>query len=1218
MQLPHLPPQLRDRVVDRFGPQLEAGLAPARRLGTLARHVGTRARTVPARNGRGTVPGMLSVIVPVYNVEQYIEECLLSLRFQLLHNVEIVVVDDGTPDDSISIVRRHQRRDPRIRVVRRPNGGLSAARNTGVAAARGEFIAFADSDDTVPPHGYLAAVESLLESGSDFAVLPYQRLKGGLVTPGAPWIREAHAEERIGVTVEEFPGIQVNAIMCSKVFRRDFWTGIGLTFVEGIIYEDQQVSAEAYTRARAFDVLTTPVYNWRARADQTSISQNKKETANLHAQFAAARESIDVLRTNGSQRVVRERIVQLLSNDMAPFTYRVVGARDDFWQLLADDLPPLIDLLDPEDYVAAIPAHQKVLNHLIATGQREAVIRFIEAGGTAIRAMHVGEEAVGRVAYLPLWQDPSAEIPPEMFVLSDGQTRARCTLRAVTPTGPSTVSLEVWACIQNVDLAVHAQTVRAFAQSRGQDDVPLGVEQFTDDAIDEFTAVGGSGFCDYRPGGVRVHVDLATLPAGTWTIRLEIEAGSLHRTVALGRPWSGGTAGLRHAMSAGGDRAVVLSTRDRRLQLRVFEGDVVVDDVRVHEGHLHLSGRGRVPGALRAVRRTGARVAARVEPAADGRWTAEADLSRGGWEPGPPGTPTQWRFEAFEGQPRPGRELPVRFAPADPMNPRGGLRWRALVERNDELVLRRWRAGAQVVDAQIDDDGARLTLETFGLDLDDYELLFESRPHTSTAVVERDGDRLVCRLPFREERWGRPDQVLVSAPYTLALAHNGTGQTVSPRVAHALVEQLPQERLLPYLRCRLQLRSVDQGAMSVVVAPPLLPDERGFRNQLLMEERANAGSGSDRSVFFRTLYGEAANDNALAIHHELRRRNSDLTLYWSVRDRSVPLPEGAVGLIEDSREWHERLGDAGYVVVNVHQPMWYRKPEKQVMVETFHGYPYKGMGLTWWDRSGLTAGRISAFLERSGAWDYLVSPASYATPHLLESFFTPESAADVEVLEVGYPRNDILLSPEGEVVRKRVRDALGIEDGQRAVLYAPTFRDYLSNDGMTAQSGDFFDPQAAADALGPGYVVLQRGHAFNARANEARVRGTGVIDVTYYPDIAELCLASDAAILDYSSLRFDYALMRKPMVFLVPDKEEYHALRPAIMDYDPTAPGPHVDTTEQAVTALRDLDAVRRKHGDDVERFIATYMELEDGHAAARVVDAVFNEPRAGGPGEEQ
>ena len=136
--------------------------------------------------------------------------------------------------------------------------------------------------------------------------------------------------------------------------------------------------------------------------------------------------------------------------------------------------------------------------------------------------------------------------------------------------------------------------------------------------------------------------------------------------------------------------------------------------------------------------------------------------------------------------------------------------------------------------------------------------------------------------------------------------------------------------------------------------------------------------------------------------------------------------------------------------------------------------------------------------------------------------------------------------------------------------------------------------------------MLQRGHAFNARAGLRRVEGDRVIDVTYYPDVADLCLASDAAVLDYSSLRFDYALLRRPMVFLVPDEHEYHENRPAIMPYGPTAPGPRVTTTGEVVRALKHLKQLRTRYAEDVERFVAAYLECEDGHAAERVVERVF------------
>jgi CDP-glycerol glycerophosphotransferase len=311
-------------------------------------------------------------------------------------------------------------------------------------------------------------------------------------------------------------------------------------------------------------------------------------------------------------------------------------------------------------------------------------------------------------------------------------------------------------------------------------------------------------------------------------------------------------------------------------------------------------------------------------------------------------------------------------------------------------------------------------------------------------------------------------------------------------------------------------------------------------------------------------------------------------------------------VVEKTAEWHQRLGSAQYVVLNLHQPDWYRKPPGQVMVQTYHGYLYKGMGKAWWEFTDMPDERIAFYLDRAAAWDYLASPASYATPALLAAFFTPEAASRVTVIESGYPRNDILLSGEGSKVRDKIRAVLDIDEGQKAVLYAPTFRDDLSSDGLTAVVGDLFDTQAAAEALGPDHVLLVRGHAFHARGNAARARGENIRDVTYYHDVIDLCLASDAAILDYSSLRFDYALTRKPMIFYVPDEESYHAMRPAIMPYGPTAPGPHVRSTEEVVAALRDLDGVARRYRSAVETFISTYMELEDGHASERVVDTVF------------
>src|SRR6476659_7862840 len=138
---------------------------------------GVRIRARRSLHRRGYVPGLLSIVVPCYRVEDFLDECLVSLRFQEYREVEIIVVDDGSPDRSGSIARHHARRDLRVRVVTRENGGLSAARNTGIEHARGEFLTFVDSDDVVTREAYSTAIEAISESGSDFAVAGYDRLE---------------------------------------------------------------------------------------------------------------------------------------------------------------------------------------------------------------------------------------------------------------------------------------------------------------------------------------------------------------------------------------------------------------------------------------------------------------------------------------------------------------------------------------------------------------------------------------------------------------------------------------------------------------------------------------------------------------------------------------------------------------------------------------------------------------------------------------------------------------------------------------------------------------------------------------------------------------------------------------------------------------------------------------------------------------------------------
>ncbi len=217
--------------------------------------------------------------MPAYDVAAYLPECLDSILAQRHRELDVVVVDDGSPDQSGEIAEAYAARDSRVRVVHTGNRGLGAARNEGLRHVRGVYLAFADSDDVVPPTAYSSMVAALERSGSDLAVGSVELLEpSGPREP--PWLRRLHQPARTGIRVAEHPGILGDVFAWNKMFRRSFWDTSGLMWPEGVRYEDQPTTTAAYLAGR-FDVLSQVVYGWRIRDDGSSITQQRASLADL-------------------------------------------------------------------------------------------------------------------------------------------------------------------------------------------------------------------------------------------------------------------------------------------------------------------------------------------------------------------------------------------------------------------------------------------------------------------------------------------------------------------------------------------------------------------------------------------------------------------------------------------------------------------------------------------------------------------------------------------------------------------------------------------------------------------------------------------------------------------------------------------------------------------------------------------------------------------------
>lgn len=210
---------------------------------------------------------LISVIVPVFQVAKYLDQCIASIVAQSYHNLEIILVDDGSPDECPVICDAWRAQDTRIKVLHQANEGLSCARNAGLKIATGELIGFVDSDDWLESEMYEKLVKALLETGADLAVCRFQREKDGALPirlPEKPSVKKIviHPDDALKTLLLWDNNMIANCVW-NKLYRRKLIEGI--KFLEKQLYEDVPWTAQVIGSANSCVCLDTVLCHYRQR-----------------------------------------------------------------------------------------------------------------------------------------------------------------------------------------------------------------------------------------------------------------------------------------------------------------------------------------------------------------------------------------------------------------------------------------------------------------------------------------------------------------------------------------------------------------------------------------------------------------------------------------------------------------------------------------------------------------------------------------------------------------------------------------------------------------------------------------------------------------------------------------------------------------------------------------------------------------------------------------
>ena len=211
---------------------------------------------------------VISVIVPVWKVEPLLPRCLDSLRAQTFPDLEVILVDDGSPDGCPAICDKAAENDPRFRVIHRENGGLSAARNTGIEAARAPWLMFVDSDDVVLPDFCRKALALVMETGADIGVFGFVRVEEN----GIRWVPGKHplpdgcyGRER---AMEALADTSILDYAWNKICRKSLFEGI--RYPEGALWEDIATTYRLFDAAKTISVSREVLYEYHIRSGSLS------------------------------------------------------------------------------------------------------------------------------------------------------------------------------------------------------------------------------------------------------------------------------------------------------------------------------------------------------------------------------------------------------------------------------------------------------------------------------------------------------------------------------------------------------------------------------------------------------------------------------------------------------------------------------------------------------------------------------------------------------------------------------------------------------------------------------------------------------------------------------------------------------------------------------------------------------------------------------------
>ena len=1143
----------------------------------------------------------VSVIIPIYNVEEFLRECLDSVLNQTLTGIQVIMMDDGSPDGSSKIAKQYAEKYDHFKYVRQKNGGLGNARNNGVKYAEGEYIVFLDSDDFVFPDAYEKMYYAAKQHNCDMAVCNVIRCDSkGYKTSR---LHEIAFNSIVSVThITETHSLMWDTTAWNKMIKREFWYANNFNFPEGMLYEDIPITIPMHFFAKNVAIVKDICYVWRIRDGASkSITQLASSVRNLNDRLKALSMVDKFFDKNVNDDDIKKvKWYKWLTIDVPIFLNQCLMVSDEQLDVFIDIIEGYLTNSVPKEIFSEIPVFYKLKYEAVHKKDKallRRVRRFELDYFYSIKTCNKGSRIIGR---LPLDISKQEEVDMtstiESMLLKQRVTSIEFDGRRFVIKG------YVFEPLVDVP-RIEDQHISAYIYCKEtRDNIEVKTTQCVFPACSRREGVRTR--CDrkmqlfnYDGAGYVIEIDierdiLKSKLDGEFEIVIRYERDGRIKEQALG--------GTKKQLQEVIEKCIYLNSKNEVKLYRnsggylfvkvihnpvcvvesIYNDDFVIKKINQPIGDVFIR---NTKGALR-----------NVDKLQDSSSIAIKHESM------------------FAGV----NELVYReensFVPIKSMQEHRtlhsysnysfidivGANKVCLIDRVDNEAVAigaygnkglfkiyiNWTNGNKSL---YSDDSVKVGLYV-------YDNLEQKHCRIGSSIGNIKDEHLECSIEINLHDIN-VIQNLYANEWTLFFGVELNG----------VYEYYP-------IRCCAELNSIkfqnkykrftitqSNNTNNVILAVTKVQDyytRSNLRKQIVerfVYPLFRRLPIKKKWIVFESMWGTKYSCNPRYFYEFVNENHRDYKCIWSLNDENTPIVGDGVRVRRLSLRYYYYMARAKYFVNNVNFHKTHKKRKNQIEVQTMHGTPLKSIGLDVVSDFPTEKSRCD-YIEKCKRWDYLLVQSSF-----VENLSRTAFCFDKEVLKTGYPRTDVLFEDNRKESIESLKKKLGLPTDKKVIMYAPTWR-------IKGDHKQMLDVERMKARLSSDYILIQRLHHFSAIGYDSIETDGFVFDFTNYSSIEDLYSITDILITDYSSVMFDYAVLGRPMLFYAYDLDNYRdKLRGLYFDIETEAPGPVLYTTDEVICAIENIDNTIDANKDKVTAFNDKYIEYECKDSSKKIFEII-------------